>query len=140
MIAIFFIGDRVLKSISINNSESIKLIGDFFSFSFSANYFIAFSLPISGIFLESAIFILILLMAALFFYLLRKNNNNNAFLLFGLLMIIFGAISNYIDRLKFGFVIDYLYLKYFTVFNLADVLIVCGSILILFQLYKKTDL
>ncbi|MBU1778489.1 signal peptidase II, partial [Patescibacteria group bacterium] len=47
--------------------------------------------------------------------------------------IIFGAISNLTDRLEYGYVIDYFSLKYFTIFNLADVMIVIG----VFCLFKK---
>jgi lipoprotein signal peptidase len=42
--------------------------------------------------------------------------------------IILGATSNLADRFQYGYVIDYFDLKYFTVFNLADVLIVGGTI------------
>ena len=137
MIAIFFIGDRYLKIIAINSGNQFKLIGDIFTFSFTPNYFIAFSLPISGRILELVIFLLILLMIAAFFYLLVKKNKK--LLLFGLAAVLLGSISNFIDRLNFAYVIDYLYLKHFTVFNLADVLIVLGSITIFFCLNKKTD-
>ena len=56
-----------------------------------------------------------------------------------LTFIIFGAISNMLDRLKYGFVIDYLDLKYFTVFNMADVMIVGGvlGIILIFCRGKK---
>jgi signal peptidase II len=58
-----------------------------------------------------------------------------------LTFIIFGAISNILDRLIYGYVIDYLELKYFTVFNLADVMISGGAIILLtktIKLNKKT--
>jgi signal peptidase II len=137
MIAIFFIGDRYLKIIAIDSGNQFELIGNIFTFSFTPNYFIAFSLPISGRILELAIFLLILLMIVAFFYLLIKKNKK--LLLFGLAAVLLGSISNFIDRLNFGYVIDYLYLKHFTVFNLADALIVLGSITIFFCLNKKTD-
>ena len=54
-----------------------------------------------------------------------------------LLAIIFGAISNLFDRIKYGYVIDYLDLKYFTVFNLADVMIVGGVIGLGWQILIK---
>ena len=44
-----------------------------------------------------------------------------------LTILLFGAISNIIDRIRLGFVIDYIDLKYFTIFNIADIMIV-GSI------------
>jgi len=53
-----------------------------------------------------------------------------------LTFIIFGAISNVLDRLRYGFVIDYLDLKYFTVFNIADIMIV-GGVLGLVLIFRK---
>jgi lipoprotein signal peptidase len=50
------------------------------------------------------------------------------------LAIIFsGAISNMIDRIRFGCVVDYIDLKFFPVFNLADVYITLGVIFIIFN-------
>lgn len=54
-----------------------------------------------------------------------------------LILILSGAISNIIDRLRFGCVVDYIDLKFFPVFNLADVYITLGVIfLIVFNLKK----
>ena len=55
-------------------------------------------------------------------------------------LIIFGAVSNLYDRLKYGFVIDYFDLKYFTIFNIADAMIFFGAlgvIIVLGPLSKK---
>lgn len=139
LIAIFFVSDRLLKVLSISGRKSFSLIGDILTFSFTPNYFIAFSLPVGGKILEVTILILIVLMIVFSLYLLFKKYSVP--LIIGLAAIILGAVSNYIDRLRLGYVIDYLYLKYFTVFNLADALIAFGTILILIYIYldKKTD-
>jgi signal peptidase II len=56
-----------------------------------------------------------------------------------LTILIIGAILNFTDRIKFGYVIDYFSLKYFTVFNLADVMI-CGAVFYIFIInFKKHD-
>lgn len=50
------------------------------------------------------------------------------------LMLIFsGALSNIIDRLYFGCVIDFIDLKFWPVFNLADVYITIGGIMLIFN-------
>ena len=46
-------------------------------------------------------------------------------------LIILGASSNIIDRIKFGFVVDYINLKIWPVFNIADIIIVI-SVAVLF--------
>ena len=50
--------------------------------------------------------------------------------------ILFGAISNILDRFSYGYVVDYLELKYFTVFNLADMMISGGVIVLLLNNLK----
>jgi signal peptidase II len=49
----------------------------------------------------------------------------------GLILILSGSISNVIDRLYFGCIVDFIDLKFWPVFNLADSFIVIGVILIL---------
>lgn len=46
-------------------------------------------------------------------------------------LIFSGAISNIIDRLTFGCVIDFIDLKFWPVFNLADIFIVLGAIILI---------
>ncbi len=48
-----------------------------------------------------------------------------------------GAIGNLIDRLRFGYVIDMLYVRYWPVFNLADSAIVCGVALLMWHLMRN---
>ncbi|MCX6763023.1 MAG: signal peptidase II [Candidatus Moranbacteria bacterium] len=48
-----------------------------------------------------------------------------------LLLIFSGAISNIIDRIRLGCVADFIDLKFFPVFNLADVYITIGVILLI---------
>jgi len=57
--------------------------------------------------------------------------------LVGLALMILGAISNIVDRFSHGFVVDYLLLRYFTVFNLADVMICLGAIILIYKNLNK---
>lgn len=58
-------------------------------------------------------------------------------------MLIGGAISNFIDRLMFGGVIDFIDLHYCSlqipIFNCADVAIVCGFLLLMGEMYYESD-
>jgi len=140
LIAIFFIIDRYLKIFALDHSlnEPTKLIGNFFSFAFTPNYYMAFSLPIGGWVLNAAILIAL---GILTYYLVNlKNKNRNIMEVYLVFFILAGALSNIIDRLVCGYVIDYLHLQYFTVFNVADIMISIGAlILIIFNLNKKYD-
>jgi signal peptidase II len=44
-----------------------------------------------------------------------------------------GILSNLIDRFSFGCVIDFINLKFWPLFNLADVMIIAGAILLIIQ-------
>lgn len=126
MTAVFFVFDRFLKVAAINYiSQPFKLIGEFFKFDFARNYNIAFSLPVSGFWLSAFILVIILGLIIFLLILFKQNKIIPTWLV---LNIILGSSSNLFDRFKYGYVVDYLDLKYFTVFNLADVMIVGGVI------------
>ncbi len=134
MIAIFFIVDRYFKSLALNQplNSAKRIIGDIFLFNFTANYNISFSLPLSGIVLNIAILLIIAILIYTIFYLIINKNGYGAEIIL-LTFILFGAISNILDRFLFGYVVDYLELKYFTVFNLADIMIVAGAIILIIK-------
>ncbi len=137
LVAIFFIADRYLKILALQNfsEKSHNLIGDFLAFTFTPNYYIAFSLPLSGLFLNILLIIIITGLMLWLFKVIKKPENN--YLIFGLFLILLGALSNLLDRLAYGYVIDYFYLQYFSVFNLADIGISIGALLALIGLNKK---
>jgi signal peptidase II len=53
-------------------------------------------------------------------------------LIFGLIMA--GAIGNLLDRLRLNYVVDFFDLGWWPVFNVADMAIVCGGILLVLKL------
>ncbi len=55
----------------------------------------------------------------------------------GLAIIAGGALGNLLDRLRLGYVIDFLDFRVWPVFNLADVAIFMGTALILVQLLRR---
>lgn len=125
-LAIFFLSDRLLKDVALNLVESKALISNFFLFSLTKNYFISFSLPFSGPILNIFIIALVFLLASYIIFLIVKEKNSKLEIIL-LLFIFFGALSNLIDRLSLGFVVDYLELSYFSAFNIADIMITIPS-------------
>jgi len=55
----------------------------------------------------------------------------------GLALIAGGALGNLLDRVRLGYVIDFLDLRVWPVFNLADVAIVLGTGLIVLKLVRR---
>ena len=129
----FVILDRFLKGLAIRAFE-INIVGQILKFNLVKNFYIAFSLPLFGFWLNAVIFLIIFLLLYFFIRSWRDKEQLAGVCLFA---IILGASSNLLDRLKYGYVIDYFDLKYFTVFNLADAMIVIGVLLLLVASYKK---
>lgn len=141
IIAMFFILDRILKKMALKQGlfVSKSLIDNILGFKLFFNRNIAFSLPVSGSLLTLSISLVCLSFLIYIIYLL-KNKKAKILFIFLLSLILFGALSNLIDRLLYGAVIDYLDLKFFTVFNLADLMISGGMIIYLITYIKKIEL
>lgn len=52
-------------------------------------------------------------------------------------LIISGAIGNLLDRIARGFVVDFIHLHYWPVFNVADMAVVVGGALLALSLRKR---
>ena len=139
-LAMFFVGDRFLKFLFVHNylSTPIKIFGDWLALNFTPNYYIAFSLPFGGLGLNLLIsFIVLVLFLYIIYLIFAKKTHKSEFI--PLTILILGAISNLLDRWRYGYVIDYFDLKYFTVFNLADVMIVGAVVIIIWLNFKKYE-
>ncbi|MFN3698824.1 MAG: signal peptidase II, partial [Dictyoglomus sp.] len=51
-------------------------------------------------------------------------------------LILGGLLGNLYDRVFYGYVIDFIHIKNLFVFNLADLFITVGGILVFFKLIK----
>ena len=132
-VAIFFLADRILKSTAfqVRTNPAWPLLGEMLTFRFTANYNIAFSLPLGGPWLS---WLIAAVITALIIYLVRLwSRPDNRIVVAALILIIAGALSNLIDRLTYGYVVDYLELRYFTVFNLADIMISLGALTLIIK-------
>lgn len=135
---IFFVClDRWFKALALaGQSQTVDLAGQILKFNFKANRYIAFSLPLSGPILTALIGLAMVALIVLLVGYCRRREFDR---LGPLGLVIFGAGSNLLDRFKHGYVVDYLDLKYFTVFNLADAMITAGVIWLMVILYKAVD-
>lgn len=129
---LFFVIDQVLKCFSLNIWPTKNLLYPYFGWFPFKNPGVAFGIPVP-FFVVVSMSVLIL---CLLIYLLKNSGQNSLLHKLGLVLIIFGAASNLLDRITLGFTADYL-LILTSVINLADVMIVCGFGLFVFTL-KKT--
>lgn len=69
----------------------------------------------------------------------RKRDEVRGLLRVALVLILAGAVGNFIDRLRLHFVVDFLSFRFFghdfAVFNLADSFIVVGTILLMIHVF-----
>ena len=129
--------DQVSKNLMFNNYN--KLINkDFllFKLDFVKNYGAAFNI-LSG----SRIFLSLLSVTCsiVLIYLILRKNITNSIDLYAYSFILGGTIGNGIDRILKGFVIDFINLNMinFPVFNVADISINIGFIILLYSIIKK---
>lgn len=137
LIAIFFAADRYLKymALQLPPGESYSLISSIFSFSLSKNPYIAFSLPLSPSVTFPLVIFTITLLSGIIVWLIYKKKRLSLQVLL-LTLILLGAISNAIDRWQYGYVIDYLSINNFSIFNIADAMISTGTILYIYLGFK----
>lgn len=73
-------------------------------------------------------------------WLLRKHGTQTLFAL-ALSLILGGALGNLIDRIAYGYVVDFLHFHwnehYFPAFNLADSAITCGAFLMIWDNFTE---
>ena len=129
------ITDLAVKyAFNTSNIESITLIPLFLDFYLTKNTGIALSLfsssgTLTQIFLTITIFIALMFLVYTFFTTVDKMQK------IGLILVLSGGFGNFIERLFFGSVTDYLHLRIGTnslfVFNLADFFITLGAIIII---------
>ena len=101
---------------------------------------LAFSIPALNFFL------ILLSIAAIFLAFNLKSISNFKFQIsdygtlvsFSSLLILSGAVSNILDRIIFGCVIDFIDLRIWPVFNLADIYITIGAIIIITNIFRTT--
>lgn len=110
-------------------SASVPLVGSWLRFTLVYNTGVAFSLFKDIPYLFTIMPVLISI-GAVYFY-LHHLPNHRTLIQVCVGMIIGGAIGNIIDRLRLGFVIDFIHVTWFPgIFNLADSAITVGVILL----------
>jgi signal peptidase II len=131
---IAFTIDRLTKYLFINQPDnSFVVFPKILIFELCKNKGMAFG------FIENDIlyYVLFSVISLILFYLLVDNvRKNNYYLFCCLVFIIIGAVSNLLDRIKYGGVVDFINVPFWSVFNLADIYIVIAVILWTIILFK----
>lgn len=115
--------------------EKINIINDFVYLQYLTNSWIAFWIKIYTPLLK--IITICLIIIIYYYYINEKKINNDKILDISFWLIIWWAIWNAFERIFYSEVIDFIWIKYFSVFNLADSFISIWVILYLYYLYKN---
>jgi signal peptidase II len=122
--------DQIIKNVMVKALKSgpIAVIKNFFNLVYVENYGIAF-----GMFRNKTIFFIITqcIISVLIAFVIYKFRDKSISVTICLSLILGGAIGNLIDRIRLGYVIDFMSFTIFPpVFNIADSAIVVGAILL----------
>ncbi len=138
--AVLVIIDQIIKyfvSAYLQPVGSVSVIDNLFSLTYVENKGVAF-----GMFSDMRwIFVALtsVLLAIIIFYMFKKRPKGKFFYICAAL-IIGGGIGNLIDRIFYGYVIDYLSLSFFPpVCNFADYCITAGTIMLVIYLLFFSD-
>lgn len=138
--AVLVIIDQIIKyfvSAYLQPVGSVSVIDNLFSLTYVENKGVAF-----GMFSDMRwVFVALtsVLLAIIIFYMFKKRPKGKFFYICAAL-IIGGGIGNLIDRIFYGYVIDYLSLSFFPpVCNFADYCITAGTIMLVSYLLFFSD-
>jgi len=146
-VVLIFAADRVSKTIILNffktsDFTSIK-INSFLNFSLVWNNGIAFGLlSLDENFYYNILTLIILFITIIIIFLALKTSDFLKKLSY--FMIAGGASGNIFDRLYFSSVVDFIDITYnnfhWFIFNVADIFITCGILILIFsEFFKKND-
>jgi signal peptidase II len=116
-------------------SKKIDLLSNFIYFELYKNKWIAFSMNLPFI----KIITIIIIGAILYYYIKYERSKNNKFLNISYILIISWALWNARERIFLWEVTDFIWVKFFSVFNLADIYISIWIILYLIIIVLKKD-
>ena len=118
-------------------NESVMIIKNFFNITYVRNTGAAFSIFSENTFLVMVISFMIIMGIILY---ISKNKPSNKIDKISYSLILGGAIGNFIDRVIYGYVRDFIEIDIFgwdyPIFNLADVFVVVGVILLVIATWR----
>lgn len=141
---VFIIVDQVTKQFIVANFDLYErtAVFSFFNLTYAQNPGAAFSFLADQPGWQRWFFSIIATVASVVFLVwMAKTPRDNKLLSIAFALLLSGAIGNLIDRLLFGYVIDFLdfyYQQYhWPAFNVADSVIFIGAALMIFDSFKK---
>lgn len=128
------IGTKYLASTYLE--ERIPLLWDIIYLELFHNTGIAFSIAITGIFLK--ILTIVLIFGIIYYYFFSGYEERTLWKDISFALILAGAFGNAYERIFHGYVVDFIGVQYFSIFNIADSYITLWALLYWYLYLKET--
>lgn len=133
--------DQLTKYIAVAKlagKSGIEIIPNILEFYYTTNNGAAFS-SFAGRRLLLIVMPIIMMVVLVVF--LRKTKNKSFIIKLTVLMIIAGGIGNLIDRIAYGYVVDFINFTFieFPIFNVADIFVTVGGVILVVYLIFFSD-
>lgn len=137
-VACVLLADQLSKSLVVafvSPGESVRLIPGVLSITHVRNTGAAFGIMSGSGMVLFWIAVAVVVLTIFWFYRVRSEKNTWSFVALGL--ITGGALGNLVDRLFRGRVVDFLDIGWWPVFNVADIAIVTGVIILVITIFLE---
>jgi signal peptidase II len=127
--------DQITKAWAVENLKPCRSAD--FGFDLAYNEGVAFGIPIPTwlIFVLTCFFL-----AGAIYFVVQEKLWRDKWHLAALALLFSGGIGNLIDRVRFGYVVDFLKVYWWPNFNLADIFIVAAVLMLSVSLLKEPSL
>lgn len=131
--------DRISKLLVLDRiavGDAVSVIGSTLEFRHTENTGIAF-----GLFAGAGVVVVIgtLIVGAMLFFFLLRVHPSDWLTQIGGALITGGALGNLVDRVHYGYVVDFIHVPRWPTFNVADVWITLGVAFVLLAQLRSTD-
>ena len=138
-----FMIDQVTKAWAVRRlrfGEDIPVIRGFLNFAYAQNTGVAFSmLDDHGDAGRWGLSVVAMIAGVLVIYFFWRTPRSDDRILGALALLLAGIVGNVVDRLRLGFVVDFIDVQFgswhYPTFNLADMAIVCGAGLLIIDMF-----
>lgn len=131
--------DQGAKALVVENLQGrppVPVLGGLFQLDYTRNTGAAFSIFQSGGWIFAAVALVVVAGIVVYF---PRLQSRGVIVTVALGFVLGGAIGNLADRVRLGYVIDFIDFGWFPVFNLADSAIVCGVGLLILASLLATE-
>lgn len=128
---------KLLIRINFNLGDVMPIIGDFCRLTYIRNTGAAFSMFENNRMITIGLTTGLLVVCLLF--MLYEWRRGSKLVSICIAMVLAGGLSNLFDRVVFGYVTDMISIGNFAIFNVADIAVTCGCVLVAIAIIRASE-